>query len=617
MFEWVKVWFDVCISERNLVKTTIRSRPVAKNRLEQIREESTQGLKEFERMQSVFERLWDLNSTVDSEDLGTMTRLFEFILAALIPLDLKLLSTALRIQKDTYDEYPSSEDVSHLCSNFLDFREASWIPTDPHLRKLKFRHSTAMRFVKNKICPRNEHVDESEEVWEARLAEQTNMSMVRLFLDVMSSKQHEFLKAPDIELHDWPLKTTEYLLNASLNTRVMESDDGPLEARENKLLYAISRIPPDDRQLRCLKYVATYGLQHVALVAKERSFRDPLWRKVIDSVILNPESALRATFNVGFWPVLRHQRKDHLLANLSVFAVEDESKLLLLPSHLLVLLDLMQEKDLDILTGDTVYTGQVPDKLSLPKDRAQMIMSSLQRDIQPQQVIKGLDFTALQLACWLGNTTAVATLLNFLKVHAPEHLEHQLAGAGSLYNPLAMAIAANDYEVAKILLHADKIMSESASHGSQAPRKYAVSKQWMWTEGRPETAPLFHRAVKTFGIKELRHVLDVARPEDVNVRDNHGRTALHIAMRDVDQASVKMLIEEFHVDPNMQDHEGQSPAFLAYMWNKETILDYLHSLQVCTDFPDFEKGAWEREAQRQRTVQQRDLIVVPGLGYHS
>ena len=205
MFEWVKVWLNIVLSEDDVVKKTIKSSKVAKKWLRQLREDTTHEFKEYKRMEQAYERLWSLNSTVDSEALGTMTRLFEFVLAAFEPGTPEMLSHALRIQDDLYDDYPSLEDVQHLYSNFLEFQNVTFIRVRTNSRKLKFVHSSARHFVMNKLCPQNASANDGRKNWKARLAKQTNKSMIKLYLDTMSSVTHPFLQALDINSQDWRL----------------------------------------------------------------------------------------------------------------------------------------------------------------------------------------------------------------------------------------------------------------------------------------------------------------------------------------------------------------------------------------------------------------------------
>lgn len=184
MFEWVKVWLDICISERNLPKTTLQSSIVAKKLLKQLNEDSSHESEGFEHMEQAYNRLWSLNSTTDSDELGTMKRLFEYVLAAENSLSRssELLAIALRIRSDDYDSYPSPEDVQALSSNFLEFK----------FGKASFVHSSAKYFIMNKLCPRNTSESEDRRGWEGRLSKQTNKSLTALYLDIMSSETQIF-----------------------------------------------------------------------------------------------------------------------------------------------------------------------------------------------------------------------------------------------------------------------------------------------------------------------------------------------------------------------------------------------------------------------------------------
>ena len=125
MLGWVKVWLKISLPEDDVVKKTYKSLTNAKELLRQLREDTAHKFEEYERMVQAYERLWSLNSTVDSEKLETMACLFEIILASFEPTTPEMLSIALRIQDNAYDLYPSPEDIQHLYSNFLEFQNLS------------------------------------------------------------------------------------------------------------------------------------------------------------------------------------------------------------------------------------------------------------------------------------------------------------------------------------------------------------------------------------------------------------------------------------------------------------------------------------------------------------
>ena len=582
MFEWVKVWLNICLSKHDVVKTTIQSSTVAKKLLRQLREDTTHEFEEYKRMEQAYERLWSLNSTVDSEELGTMTRLFEFILAAFEPGTPELLSIALRIQGDLYDDYPSPEDIQHLYSNFLEFQNLTVMGVRTNSRRLKFVHSSARHFVMNKLCPQNASANDGRKSWEARLAKQTNMSITKLYLDVMSSVTHPFLQALDINIQDWRLMALDRNARGSLNTGTGRS----------------WRIPQTRPSGHFFNYMATEGLRHVALAAEERSICEPIWRDVIDHVILNPQSAFCYTLIMGLYPAVEFGRL--LAEHWRVFQEQQES-LDLLPIHTLVCLNLMQEIDLDVLCGRSVHIDQIPRRIGSPAAMPQFIESAMHRGIAlPRGVLTSFDATALQLACAYRNAMAVRTILQAVRFHHPRSMNDQLCKFSHLYPPLlnfplAIAIQNIDLETIKLLLDADKVGSNSPGISSDATHEYFVSKQWACKTDSFYGLLLLHQAINTFASKEMRQIFEVARPEEIDLRDSRGRTALHKAVQQEDQGLVSMLIEEYGADPNPLDDGGASPAFIAFMLDKGDTLKYFQSHGVSIEFPSHKRGAWKKD----------------------
>ena len=569
MFEWVKVWLNICLSEVDVVKKTIKSSTVAKNLLCQLRENTTHEFEEYKRLEQVYERLWSLNSTADSEKLGTMTGLFEFILATFEPATPEMLSIALRIQDDFYDDYPSPEDIQHLYSNFLEFQNLTSTGRRRHSRRLKFVHSSARHFVMNKLCPQNASANDDRKSWEARLAKQTNKSIKKLYLNTMSSVTHPFLQALDINFQDW---------------RVMALGRDAWKSRRRTQTGTSEQF---------FEYLAEKGLRHVALAAEKRSICEPIWRDVIDSVILNPQSAFCHTLRMGLEPLDEILTPESKWKRWKVFRKQQES-LDLLSIHTLVNLNLMQEIDLDVFCGRPVCIDQVPRRIGSPAVMSQFIESAMHRGFaSPENMVIQIDATALEIACECSNAMAVRTILQAMQFHHPQAMKDQLCNCPNNSSPLAIAIGKHDLETSKLLLDADKVGSNSFGINSKATHEYSVSKQWAASNW-----PILHSAIRKFTSNELRQMFEVARPEDIDIRDRTGWTALHDAVMKNDQGLVSMLIEEYGADPNSLNNEGESPAFFAFILDKRDTLKYFQSHGVSIEFPSLMVEAWEIRQDR-------------------
>jgi hypothetical protein len=156
------------------------------------------------------------------------------------------------------------------------------------------------------------------------------------------------------------------------------------------------------------------------------------------------------------------------------------------------------------------------------------------------------------------------------------------------HSPLAIAIRLHHVPIAGILLETDR------SRRREARSEFFVSKQWASevVSYSGIRVPLLLKVISTFEIQEMREILDVARPEDINVSTGKGITALHEAAAHKDAGMVRMLIENYGADPKLLDKRGASPAFFAFMYNKQDTLKYFKSLGIPVEFPGHKRGGW-------------------------
>ena len=245
----------------------------------------------------------------------------------------------------------------------------------------------------------------------------------------------------------------------------------------------------------------------------------------------------------------------------------------------------MKEVDLDIICGRLVDINQVPRRIGSPAAMPQFIKSAMHRGFAlPRDDNVIYNPTALQLACNYRNVMAVRTILQVMRFHYPQSMNDQLCNFSKFYSPLDMAIGDNHLEIIKLLLDANKVGSNSSGINLEATHEYFVSKQWAYNTDSI-TRPLLHVAITNFASKEMRQILEVARPEDIDLRNSYGRTTLHVAVEQNDQGLVSMLIEEYGANPNPLDDGGMSPAFLAFMSDKGDTLKYFQSQGVSIEFP--------------------------------
>lgn len=67
MFRWVEIWLELLIPETQSGGKTIQFDKHAKQRLKELKEDTTPKFDPDQRLTKAYQRLWDLNSTVDLE----------------------------------------------------------------------------------------------------------------------------------------------------------------------------------------------------------------------------------------------------------------------------------------------------------------------------------------------------------------------------------------------------------------------------------------------------------------------------------------------------------------------------------------------------------------------
>ncbi|KAI9659856.1 MAG: hypothetical protein M1821_001208 [Bathelium mastoideum] len=188
MFRWVKIWLDLLIPETQVGGKTIEFDKHARQRLKELKEDTTPNFDPDQRLIKAYQRLWDLNSTADSDFVGDIrTRLFQLVQVAAEPLDAEQLSAILRIQSEAYEDYPTADNVRSMFANFLEEYDASSNPRYPETN-LRYVHESAREFIINSCRPSGGvgRSKTSRQMYE----KQSHLSIVRAYIDAFACHAH-------------------------------------------------------------------------------------------------------------------------------------------------------------------------------------------------------------------------------------------------------------------------------------------------------------------------------------------------------------------------------------------------------------------------------------------
>lgn len=147
------------------------------------------------------------------------------------------------------------------------------------------------------------------------------------------------------------------------------------------------------------------------------------------------------------------------------------------------------------------------------------------------------------------------------------------------------------YSLAETLLTFEKELA-SVSGNAETANRY-VSQQWsLPCVGYFTLETALHRSIRCLGVDTLR-LLEIAVPEDINIRASNGQTVLHEAAKRGSTHLVRDLVEKYGATIDARDSDDGSPAFRAFSWDNHAVLDYFRSKGVFVDFDPEDKDALE------------------------
>ena len=567
MFRWVQIWLEIflpALDERN----TIRKRDTATKLFDQLQDDVTHKYDAYQPLESGYQRLWDLNYITEYQD--QRVRLFQIVLGSFRPQSPESIREALRIRDDTYDQDLTTKEVTRLCSNFL-YEDRG---------ELRFVHESARRFILS-MKPTGGSGNDVEAQFSKR---KNHLAIANLYMDLVGLSTHPFWQAQGLEPSNW----TEF------TTSLLKADR--LRQDQNKW-----REQPNSFHV----YLARHGLQHCAVAARKRSMFDAVWSDVLDRLILDPHSAFGFTILVDEKPFIPKEADFLMMSREFRLCLlgQSEGRISLFPSHFLALLNIIHEDDVSRLSLNT----EMPCG-TLEEDR--------QRRLFKHAACVGGDFTnplksfnskgtatALYLACGYLNKAAVGMILQATKCLSSNSAKsilftkcHILPMKYDEYiisdYPIAIAIykygnQLTKFEIVETLLKFERYHSSGLGSQHSATELY-ISKQWSLVVS-PWSEPALHLAAGHFEEDQMRHLLSVARPEDINIRDQDGFTVLHLAAMRGFLRLAEELVDNYGADIEAKSNDGRTPSFIAFKLHKTSLLEFFKSRGANVDFKNFNK----------------------------
>ncbi|KAI9659855.1 MAG: hypothetical protein M1821_001207 [Bathelium mastoideum] len=331
-------------------------------------------------------------------------------------------------------------------------------------------------------------------------------------------------------------------------------------------------------QCDAFNYLASYGLYHCTLAADKSSLFDPLWREVLDRVVLSSESAFgmiisRSTLtqysdrvlSTTKWCLIRNER-----SRFGILPAEPD-RFEILPAHVLALLSIIHEDDL-LVPYDTSCV-----ETASSVDNSHMIRRSLFQHadntgffMERSSLYNPQMATALQLACIRGNCAAARMIFQAAQPYCDEPLKTLLLKESLDCDvPLGIAIEDGRIDLVRTLLELERSATSGKDFNSDSPSapKF-VSKQWSCRTIKSYARSgfgksLLFRAWEMFKDSEISQLLEIAQPVDSNERDEGGETLLHKAARDGHGMTVCVLVDICGANPNARTDRDLTPAIYA------------------------------------------------------
>ena len=589
MFRWVQVWLDILLPALD-DKNTIRTLDKARGLLGKLQHDVTHNHNAYQLLESGYQRLWDFNDL--SEYRKQRIRLFQIVLGAFEPQTVENLREALRIQGRVYDQDLTTAMVERLCSNFLyEDRPQGLTPG------LRFVHDSARKFILEMDTRQAGRPGEDNEV---QFSERNNhLTIAELYIDVVGLSAHPFWQANEIEPSNW----TEMNSNSPKTDRL----------RQDRQRWI-------DRPTSFHVYLAMNGLQHCAIAARKRSMFDAVWSKVLDRVILDPGSAFGFIVSVekNFELHKYSSRNRFLLSfllpyvNNSCLLGQVEGRVHLLYSHVLALLNIIHEDDVSRLR----LAMKKPNGL-IEKDDHRRLRCLFKHaacvggDLTCSQPFfrRAYKATALHLACRTLNRAAVDMMLQYAKCLSDDDANGILFTEFEDFDyPINIAIgnsltrtrdSVSRFQITETLLKFEKSHSSTISvsnHLNPATEPY-ISEQW----ALPCTLlaePALHPAVRYFEEDRICDLLSVAQPEDINIRDPDGLTVLHLAAGKGFLRLAAELVEKYDADIEAKCEDGWTPAFFAFVYSQDKLLEYFKSRGANVDFTEEDRRLASSEGRK-------------------
>ena len=563
-FQWVKVWLDICINIRDVRAKTIKSSKIAEQRLQELRSVKAHKFEVYQAVNDAYQRLWDISKVDDAEALGIRIRLFRLILTAFQPQNSETLSAALRIQGDSYGNYPKPIHVEELFSDFLEVDRSSG--------HLQFVHNAAKAFV-SQICLEEGNFCENDD----EAIRQNHRSVAELYIDVMKSSNHPFWSELGIFPSDWKHAARSY----KESSRLEESIE----------MWESSRFDPFEKR-PSIMYLCGFGLRHCASAAGKQSMFDPLWHQVIESVIMEPNSAFAFSLMAG-----------SLIANGALYPLkrmfrEEAGLLELLYGHVLAELNIINDEDLLELQKSEDDLRDWQKSSPNPRNKTSMYRNMFRHggyaafNLQSPSKFLALR-TALEIACSNNNPTAVRFILEITSSLDPQSVDTLLLGKNSICPPLQEAILDGYMNCAKALLEFEKQQIANAIYN-----KPFKSKQF-----KQRTLQLCMRFLEEDDVCSL---LELAIPIDIDEPPTSDPPLLHLACYYGHSNVVRLLVEKCNVQVDTKDKWGYSPCMIAYIRRHLAILGYFRTRRggaMDIDFP-------EPESEKDLELRRDDLEQV-------
>ena len=562
-FQWTKVWLDICINIRDVKAKTIKSSTIAEQRLQELRKVKAHKLEGYQAVNDAYQRLWDLSKIDDAEDLGIRIRLFRLILTAFQPQNSESLSAALRIQGDSYGNYPKPIHVEELFSDFLEEDRSSG--------HLQFVHNAAKAFI-SQIC--REQGNDCENDDEASAVRRNHRPVAELYIDVMKSSNHPYWSELKIFPPDWK----QAARSCEESNRLKES-----------INHWLGGFRPSGKP--STRYLCEFGLQHCASAAGMRSMSDPLWLEVIERVIMEPNSAF------AFCLVADSPIKIGASFSLRPVFREEAGRLELLYAHVLAGLDIIDEEDLLELQKSKDDLCDRQESSSKSRDKMQkyrnMFKHSGYTASNLRSPIKFLAWeTALQIAHRENNPAAIRFLLEITILLDPHSIDTLLLCKNDKFTLLHESILLGKINCAKALLEFEKLQTANAVPNE--PFKSKQFKQGMLQQG-----------MSFLKEDDICCLLELAHPTDIDAPPSWGPTLLHLACYNGHSKLIQLLVEKCNAQVDVEDSWGYSPCMIAFLRRHQTILEYFRTRgggAVDIDFPVSES---ERDLRLQRDLKDK------------